>query len=393
MNLTTKCAKNLINKDVKISKQAATEILNNCNVESFGELIQNSDFIFDFIKQKCSNFLLEAINKNNFSNIANFAKFYDPILTEFISQAWIKNANEDLTDELLELLENGTEEQKIHCVKYFQKINDPLALDLINKYAQENSETLGQLCTKALFYYQDTELKNKYLEKLQNNLDDFEKYEALNFLINYGDKKDIEIITKNIQTNSFGADLALNAIYNFKIEDLKNFLPILLDEIIVAMPEQMGINTLWNINFVEILEKHLNISDSHTQRILADLKNILNYTLDDNTYTFDLNKDELNEIKNISSKLNNLVFDFEKIKQELQENKTRKIRTLNTLATCKIDCKEEVTNLVNLTNDTEIMCECAKCAKECGFVDLLNKELADKIENENAKALFLSYFN
>ena len=43
--------KNLTSKDEKTAIQAATEIINNCDIDAFKLLCQKSDFLFDFVKE------------------------------------------------------------------------------------------------------------------------------------------------------------------------------------------------------------------------------------------------------------------------------------------------------------------------------------------------------
>ena len=111
--------KDLTAKDEQKAFHAAQEIINNADVEAFQLLAQKSDFLFDFVKNNVNKRLLKAVNENNYRNLFKFLNVYSPDFEDTIVSSFAKYANEDLTDEILELFEKGTDNEKAYCAKYF----------------------------------------------------------------------------------------------------------------------------------------------------------------------------------------------------------------------------------------------------------------------------------
>lgn len=396
MNLTTQNAKNLLNKNPEISKKAAYDILNNADFESFKTLTENEEEIFDFIKSKIVKNFISKTDKNNLKSTFAFAKIYTKSFEDVVLVPWLKFANEDLTDEILELFEHGKEDEKIYCAKYFEKINDPLALEYLNKFAKSNNIELKNACAKALFAFGDNTLRNEYLEILENSKDDFEKFEAANFLINFGDFNDIKKIAETMEDTAFFPNLALDILYNldlFNIKDkfLKNNL---LDAVIGAMPEDLPLDIVFDLNLKEYFENELkNELNSIEERILADFKNLIDLVSENNIYTFDLNKEAKAEIKDLALVFKDFKPDFNKISKELNEDEKRAKKALDTLFQAEKAFENEIIELLNKTKSPILLCEGARYAKEFDFLNKINKaDLLEKFTNVNAKALFESYF-
>ena len=140
MDLGNKVLNDLISKDNIASTAAARSIIDSADTISFGKLCEKSEFLFDFIKEKINEKLINAVNSENFENIFKFIKIYNLDFEDFIIKAWLKFANEDLTDRILELFENGTNEEKAYAAGYFCHINDTLALDFLKENAFSDFE-------------------------------------------------------------------------------------------------------------------------------------------------------------------------------------------------------------------------------------------------------------
>lgn len=401
MNFTTQRAKNLISKDAELSKKTASEILNNCDIETFKTLCDNSSHIFDFIIDKIVKNLTNATNHENIKTTFEFAKIYNERLGDFIVKSWLRLANEDLTDELLEIFENGTLDQKIYTARYFEKINDPPALDLLNKYAYSENEYLSQACACALSSFGDNTLRNQVIESLKDKNDDFKRYFSLKFLINYGKNEDLPIIIAETLCSPFGANLAADILYKYSLDELCNLTTFedslgVFDEIVSAYPEDIPLDTICDFNIYDFLNKLFeNKNEPFVNRILADLKNIFELICEGNIYTYDLNKDSLLEIKNINNRLKAFNPDENLITQELEKTPKRILRALNTLSSIATDTSaQKIKILCEKTDNSAVLCECAKIAKILNRQDMIKKEeILKKIAGENARALFESYFN
>lgn len=396
MNLTTQNAKNLISKDNELSKKAAFEMLNTCDTESFKTICDNSEQMFDFIIDKILKQLTLAANENNFKSTFEFAKTYNPIIGQFINNIWLKYANEDLTDEILEIFENGTDEQKIYAAKYFEKINDPLALDLLLQHAFCENTDLSAACAKTLGAFNDYTSHNKAISMLNEN-DDFKKFSAIIFLINYGKKDDINIILKELENSPFAANIATEILYKYNLKELKNYLNKdeilkLYDEIISSYPEDIGLETALDFNILEFTQEYSLKKDSYSQRVLTDLKNVFTLICSDNIYTYELNKEHLKGIKDINEKLKAFHSEVDIIPEELFKSQKRAQRAINTLiALNNISYCEKIKELYATTDNAILLCECARAAKSFGFK--LEEEIGlKKINEANALELFKSYF-
>lgn len=396
MNFKTQNAKNIISKDRELSKNAAAQIVNNIDIATFETLCENSEHIFDFIKEKITRTLFEAVDKNNLKNTFAFTKIYDEELSAFIIKSWLKFANEDLSDEICELLENGTKEQKIYALEYFKNINDSIALDLINTCALD--EYLSPYAACALSAFGDNTVREKILNNLAYENDEFKKYSDIKFLINYGNKNDISVAINAVNNSPFGANVACDILYKFGAQDFSyNDKLKICDQIINSYPEDIELETIYELNILEFTNLFLqNKDDSYTHRILADLKEILELICSNNIYTYDLSKDCKSEINKINSLLKNFTPDCELITQEIKQENSRALRALETL--CRMDCtvyvKEQIIALCSSSDNGAILCQCAKAAKAHGFCNNINQdEILQKISDTNAKALFESYFN
>ena len=89
MNFKTKNAKNLVSKDSALSKQAAFDNINTCDIETFETLCENSEHIFDCIIEKIITNLLDATNRDKIKNTYEFAKFYDSRIGGYIKSCWL----------------------------------------------------------------------------------------------------------------------------------------------------------------------------------------------------------------------------------------------------------------------------------------------------------------
>ena len=396
MNLNTKNAKNLVSKDKTLSETAAIEILNNCDFESFKVLCENSTYLYDFIIKKIINNLLLATNNSNIKATFEFAKIYNEQIGEYINQCWLKYANEDLTDKILELFEIGTDEQKIYAAKYFEKINDPLSIEYLRKYAFSKNEELSIASAKTLGIFQDNDSRNKALIML-NSDDEFVKFDATRFLINYGNINDIPKIIQTLDISAFSSNIAQEILYKYDFNMLKNILNddeilTIYDEIISAYPEDIGLETVQDFNLAEFAKNFANKKSSFVVRVLTDIKNIIELVSKESIYTYDLDKEHLCSIKALNVQLKDLLIDTDLIANELNKSQKRVQRAINTIINLKDKrFNEKITELYSLCENSLIICECARAAKNLNIN--IDKNIGlNKISDKNALELFKSYF-
>lgn len=116
-------------KNPKDFEPVAFDVINIPDVELFKELIDSEDFLFDFIKQNVANRLAKVCNSSNYLNLLQFLKYYSPSYEDVIISNLVKFSDEDLTDKMLAIFEDGTDDEKTYCAKYFSIVQDSLALD------------------------------------------------------------------------------------------------------------------------------------------------------------------------------------------------------------------------------------------------------------------------
>ena len=109
--------KDLTAKDETKAFAAAQCIINNADTQAFSLLCDKSEFLFDFVKNNVNKRLQKAVNEGNFRNLFAFLKNYCPDFEDTIIGGIARFANEDLTDEMLELLENGSDDEKAYAAK------------------------------------------------------------------------------------------------------------------------------------------------------------------------------------------------------------------------------------------------------------------------------------
>ncbi len=142
--------KKLTGKNPKEFQPVAFDVINIPDIELFRELVEKDDFLFDFVKQNVAQRLSENCNNSNYLNLLEFLKFYSPSYEEFIISTIANFADEDLTDKMLDIFENGTDDEKTYCAKFFSYIQDPLAIELLRENDYSENSALSANCASTL---------------------------------------------------------------------------------------------------------------------------------------------------------------------------------------------------------------------------------------------------
>ena len=98
--------KKLTGKNRNEYETVAKHLVDDCDVELFKELVDNDDFLFDFVKNNVTQRISNAINETNYQNLLEFLKYYSQSYEDTIVSALVKYADEDLTDIMLDKFEN-----------------------------------------------------------------------------------------------------------------------------------------------------------------------------------------------------------------------------------------------------------------------------------------------
>lgn len=378
--------KKLTGKNPKDFEPVAYSLINNNDTELFSELVSKDDFLFDFVKQNVASRLEKVCNAKNYLNLLNFLKFYSPSYEEFIVSTLAKYANEDLTDKMLELFENGTEDEKTYCAKFFSYIQDPLAIDLLKLNAYSENSSLSSNCASTLAILCDTESYNEALNKLNSN-DDFEKLDAVKFLVSYGDKKAVTNIIDTIKSSNLSENIAGELLYLVDLFELLNTNKtdglFVLNNIINGLGEILGVSQTLDFQLYDVFDYLLNNTlTPETAVVLINAKDKFETLTENDEYLFDETKDvkqEIYDIKNLlnSAKLQNI---DNSINEQLTENSLFVFTAIELSSNI-----EKIKQLLNSKNQTLVLKALEKL-KELNSLTTENKETAlSHISDENIK--------
>ncbi len=314
--------KKLTGKNPKDFEPVAFDVINIPDVELFKELIDNEDFLFDFIKQNVANRLAKVCNSSNYLNLLQFLKYYSPSYEDVIISNLVKFSDEDLTDKMLAIFEDGTDDEKTYCAKYFSIVQDSLALDFLKENAYSENSSLSANCATALALFGDTESKNEALVKLKSD-DEFEKLDGVRFLVSYGDKSVIPAIVDVMKTSSFAENIAGDLLYLTDLFSLyktnKTDALFVFNSVINGLGEILGLAQIFDFRLYEFIEMLLKEqTDSEIAVVLANAKDKFNTLTENDEYLFDETKDVKQEVMDVKQLLSSFKVNQSLINAELK---------------------------------------------------------------------------
>ena len=314
--------KKLTGKNPKDFEPVAFDVINIPDVELFKELIDNEDILFDFIKQNVANRLAKVCNSSNYLNLLQFLKYYSPSYEDVIISNLVKFSDEDLTDKMLAIFEDGTDDEKTYCAKYFSIVQDSLALDFLKENAYSENSSLSANCATALALFGDTESKNEALLKLKSD-DEFEKLDGVRFLVSYGDKSVIPAIVDVMKTSSFAENIAGDLLYLTDLFSLyktnKADALFVFNSVINGLGEILGLAQIFDFRLYEFIEMLLKEqTDSEIAVVLANAKDKFNTLTENDEYLFDETKDVKQEVMDIKQLLSSFKVNQSLINAELK---------------------------------------------------------------------------
>lgn len=398
--------KKLTGKNPKDFEFAAAHIINDCDLEAFSALVEQSDFLFDFIKKNVEQRLLNVINSSNYKNLLLFLKIYSHDYEDLIVSSLVKFADEDLTDTMLDLLENGSDEEKAYCAKYFSYINDTLAVDLLRKYSYADFDPLSLNCAEALSAMKDEFSYNLALEKIKSE-DEFEKLSAVRFLVAYRDSGAIKVIFDTMKKSSMPENIAsevfyLKSILEFIDSEFKNDTIFALNHIINGLGEIISPSQVLDFQLFEVFAKLIELQKDDKSSKLAVI--LLNAQLkfeqltENNEYLFDESKATKDEVYCIKDFLNSQPQDFwglqkELFQQELTQGSDFIFTALDLVQELNLsEALAKLKELLELTNQT-IVLRTVEVIKHLGKLDEIDKDnILEKISDENIRLIIQSLF-
>ncbi|MDD3238264.1 MAG: hypothetical protein PHV37_09240 [Candidatus Gastranaerophilales bacterium] len=393
-------------KDEKKALIAAKYLLDNGDVEFFKALVNKTEFMFDFIKQNLAKRLEKSSDENNYKNIIKFFDIYSQDFDETFAIILAKFASENLTDEIFDLLENGTPEQKTYSAKYFSFIPDTIALETLNEYCFCDDEALAFNASQALGKMEDEKSYQKALEMLEDK-DDFEKLKAVKFFVAYAKNAPLEAVFKSMKASAMPENIAgeipylVNLVSILDSDHKKNVL-ITIDNIIGGLGEILPLSQIFQFELYDILSRLIdtNKTDNHYKSKIAQilLKALAKFQMlcQSDEYTFDEDKNtkqELTEILALLERQNKAFWDEQKtaILDELSHCKHRIIGALEVIKEIKlVSAAEKVKTLLTYENEI-VVCEAVSTLQILNSLDGIKKEnILNKLSDENIKAIINS---
>ncbi len=400
--------KDLTAKEEQKALHAAKEIIDNADVEAFKLLAQKSDFLFDFVKNNVNKRLQKAINKDNYRNLFKFLDVYSPDFEDTIVGSFARFANEDLTDEIMELFEKGTDNEKAYCAKYFSYIPDTIAADLLTQYAFSDNEAISFNSAKALGAMKIQEAYDKAIELL-NSDDDFTVLKAVKFLIAYEDKSAVKALLQAMEKSSMSENIAgeipyLQSLMELLEEDVTSALTC-LDNILSGLGEILPLNQIFCFEMFDVLSYLIsyNGQNKNPQAAVVLLKALSKFEMlnENDEYTFDEDKNtkqEISEIYTILKRQQEYFWNAQKklAVLEISESSATAGRISSALrVVCEYNlttAEENIKNLLNSHNEI-LLCEAVSALKQLNKLDGINKEdVLAKVHDENKKAIINSLF-
>lgn len=398
--------KKLTGKNPNDFEFAAAHILNSCDLEAFSALVDKGDFLFDFIKENVNKRLSKAVNSKNYKNLIKFLKIYSPDYEDFIVSSLVKFADEDLTDEMLEIFEKGSLEEKAYCAKYFYHINDSLAVEALRKYSYSEFDALSMNCAQALSKMGDDYSYKHALEKLKSE-DDFEKLSAIRFLIAFNDLSAIDIIFETMKKSSMPENIAAEISYmqsflDFLDTDFKYDTILAVNHILCGLGEIISLSQVFDFQLFEVLEKLINAQEyernSKIALVLLNSRLKFDQLTETDEYLFDEDKKTKDEIHLIRDFLNSLPQDFwqeqEKLfVSELNSSSDFVFSALDLIQDLKItEAFETLKELLQSDNQTIIL-KTVEVIKFLGRLSEIDKNIIlEKVSDETVKRVLISQF-
>ncbi len=398
--------KDLTAKDEQKAFAAACEIINETNTAAFQILADKSEFLFDFVKNNVNKRLQKAINEKNFRNLFGFLKIYAPDFEDTIVSSLAKYANEDLTDEMLELLENGTESEKTYSAKYFSYIPDTISAELLIDYALNNdNEALAFNAAKALGSMKIDDAYERAIKLLDSD-DDFTVLKAVKFLVAYEDKNAVDALFNAMEKSSMSENIAGEIPYLESLLTLvrtkKEPALMCLENILSGFGEILPLNQIFNFEMYDVLSFLItdNQQNKNPQTAVVLLSALAKFDIlaNNEEYTFDEDKSTKQEVQDIYNLLKSQQEYFWNAQkklaiQELYASPARISGALQMVCEFKIkDAQEDVKKLLNSDNEI-LVCEAAAALKQLNALDGLDKaEILSKVKDENKKAIIESLF-
>ena len=163
MGLQNKWASDLLSKDKQKAQAAIAHILNTPDHEAWECLMESSDYIFSYIKDRIGQNIAANINNTNIENVFSLLKYHSADWDYYIAEGLKNNSSDIINTRLLDLLSSGTAEEKSYAAKYFSLAGSDNAKNALFAAAREDYEPLRNNAAEALGKLNDLESYNYFI--------------------------------------------------------------------------------------------------------------------------------------------------------------------------------------------------------------------------------------
>ena len=380
--------KKLTGKNQREAQEIARNMLDNSNTELFRELVNKDDFLFDFVKQNVAGYIKNAADESNYKNLLQFLKYYSPSYEDAIVSVLVEFADEDITDEMLDLLEHGTDSEKTYCAKFFGYVQDNLALDLLREYAYSENDALAINSAATLGVMKDEVSYNAALSKLESS-DEFEKLAAVKFLTAYGRKDALLPIINAMKNSSMAENIAGEIPYLEDLFSVMNLYPedalVVINNIVNGLGEILSLSQVFDFELYEVLENLISKPPvGATAVVLLNAREKFDILTENDEYLFDEDKETKNEILSIKKLLSHI--DVKELKQLVKAE----LREESPFVYTALELSDDVLAIRELLkcNNQTIILKTAEVLKSLNNLDETTKTVAlIKITDENIKSI------
>lgn len=391
----------LTGKNEQKAVKAAQLIVDNANTDAFSMLVDKSPYLFDFIKSNINRRLESVINKDNYKNLLQFLNYYSADYEDLIAGFLAKFADEELTDDLLDLLESGSCGQKTYCAKYFSYIPDTAACELLMEYAFSENESLAYNSAQALGAM-DFKLGYDMACEMLNADDDFVVLRAVKFLVAFDSKDAVPGLLLAMKKSSLSENIAgeipfLESIPEMLQKENEEDVLFCISKILSGLGEILPLSQVFSFELYDVLSMLIQKNKEKKNSLVAVilLKALWRFELfyENDEYTFDedkATKSEIKEIYNLLKSEDSEFWDEQKLLSvdELMQEKERIISAVHLINELRITQAVEKLNCLLESEDEIIITEAVLALCALGMASQINAELViSKITDENKIAI------
>ena len=316
--------KAITGKNPEEYEYAAQKLINEPDIDLFKKLVEQDDFLFDFVKINVSKRIQKACNKENYLNLIKLTDYYSASYDTVIAELLHQYGGLEVLPIVKELFHTGSNDQKAYATKFFSFVPAENLQELLPQLriaSKSDFEPLKLNSIEILSKLSDVISRNEAIEKLESD-NEFEQYESVKFLVTYGAKDCLEKILYIMKKSTLAENIAAEIPYLINIEELleKNFDDgiLVMCNIVSAIPEIIPASACLEYNMFELFEDlYINRLTSSSALLLRMAKEKFSALSENDEYLYDCDKntkDEIFAIKRLlegvnTNKLNSLIYE------------------------------------------------------------------------------------